>query len=516
MFESRPIVKPFLVPRPQTLRLGKLLALTALALGGLPLTASSADANINLGSAKQVIDGFGASSAWCGAINDNVMNALYGDLGYSILRLRIEENIGDNWKTGNFNSWAAELSNAKKASAKGAIVFASPWNPPKSMQENFTKTGDASAQRLRVDKYSEYVDYLNAYVKYMKDNGVNLHAVSVQNEPDYAQDWNWWTPTEMLNFLKTHAGQINSKVMAPESFQFLKNMSDPILNDATALANTDIFGLHLYGTPVNQFAYPLYQQKGAGKKIWMTEHYFDTDGMTDVMNFAKELHDCMVTGNMNAYVYWWITWPNGLANSNGTIFKRAYVLGQFAKHIRPGYVRTDATATPNTNVYVSSYTGNNKVVVVAVNNGTGAVSQKFNIQGGSTTQLLSSWNTTSSANMAAASSYTTTNGSFTASLPPQSITTFVGNLTRVSVQPRTPLAGGSSRFTATFQQGRIVVTPSETVMDYAVTVRMLDGKTVSTHLSNRGSLEIPVDRNGVFLLELSSAGIVDHAVVQGY
>jgi glucuronoarabinoxylan endo-1,4-beta-xylanase len=81
---------------------------------------------INPGKTNQMIDGFGASSAWCGAIGDNVMNSLYGDLGYSILRLRIEEGIGDAWKTGNYNSWAPELSNAKKANAKGAKVFASP------------------------------------------------------------------------------------------------------------------------------------------------------------------------------------------------------------------------------------------------------------------------------------------------------------------------------------------------------------------------------------------------------
>ncbi len=386
---------------------------------------------VNLGKNNQVIDGFGASSAWCGAIGDNVMNALYGDLGYSILRLRIEEGIKDNWKTGNFSSWAPELSNAKKASAKGAVVFASPWNPPPSMQENFTKSGDASAQRLRYDKYAEYVDYLNAYVKYMKDNGVNLHAISVQNEPDYATDWNWWTPTEMLNFMKNNAGNINCKVIVPESFQYLKNMSDPILNDATAFANMDILGFHLYGTPVNQLAYSLFQQKkGTDKKAWMTEHYFDTDGIADIMAMSKELHDCMVTGNMNAYVYWWITWPNGLANSNGTIFKRAYVLGQFAKFIRPGYYRVEATATPATNVYVSAYTGSGKAVIVAVNTGTSAVNQSFSIQNG-TLKSVSPYTTDNTRNMQAGTNIAVSNNSFSVQLPAQSITTFVGDLGNV-------------------------------------------------------------------------------------
>jgi O-glycosyl hydrolase len=65
----------------------------------------AADVTVDVASTKQVIDGFGASSAWCGTIGDAVMNSLYGDLGFSILRVRIEEGIGDNWKTGNFDAF---------------------------------------------------------------------------------------------------------------------------------------------------------------------------------------------------------------------------------------------------------------------------------------------------------------------------------------------------------------------------------------------------------------------------
>ncbi|HEX2926748.1 MAG TPA: carbohydrate-binding protein [Ruminiclostridium sp.] len=396
------------------------------------VSAATGDATVNFSSTKQSISGFGASSAWCGAINDSVMNSLYGDLGYSILRLRIEEGIGDNWKNGNFNSWASELSNAKKASAKGAKVFASPWNPPASMQESFSKSGDSDPKRLRYDKYTEYVQYLNTYVKYMKDNGVNLYAISVQNEPDYANDWTWWTPQEMLNFMKNYAGSINCKVIAPESFQFLKNMSDPILNDATALENMDILGCHFYGTSTSNMAYPLYQQKGAGKELWMTEKYWDDDTIGNIMGMSKEIHDAMVTGNMNAYVYWWITWPNGLATSSGQIYKRAYVLGQYSKFIRPGYNRVDATAAPKTGVYVSAYTGDKKAVIVAINQGTSAVSQNFVLQNATGLTKVSSYVTDSSHNLAAGASINVSGDAFTAQLPAQSITTFVGDLGSVT------------------------------------------------------------------------------------
>jgi glucuronoarabinoxylan endo-1,4-beta-xylanase len=293
------------------------------------------------------------------------------------------------------------------------------------MQESFTRNGVANQKRLSYSMYATYAQYLNAYVTYMKNNGVNLYAISVQNEPDYASTWTWWTPAEMLNFVKNNAGSITCKVIAPESFQFIKNMSDPFMNDPVGLANVDIIGGHLYGTPLSNFAYPLFQEKGTGKSLWMTEHYFDTDGITDIMNMSKEIHDCMVTGQMNAYVYWWITYGNGLATSSGTIYKRAYVLGQFAKFIRPGYYRVDATANPTSNVYVSAYKGDNTLVIVAINTGNSSVSQKFTIQNG-TVSTVSSYATDNSRNLVAGSAINVTSNSFTAQLPAQSITTFVG------------------------------------------------------------------------------------------
>jgi glucuronoarabinoxylan endo-1,4-beta-xylanase len=414
----------------------RLLSVAAIGLATIPVVAggraaNAADATVDLAAAKQLIRGFGASSAWCGTISTSIMNALYKDLGYSILRVRIEEGIGDAWSSGSFSAWAPELANAKNAIANGAIVFASPWNPPASMK---------SGGKLITSKYGDYAKYLLAYVKYFADNGAPLYAVSIQNEPDYANDWTAWTATDLLNFLKEQGATLSSatKVMMPESFQFRHPMSDPSLNDATVASYISIIGGHLYGAGLA--AYPLATDKG--KELWETEHYFDDDTIGNVMKLGKEVHDCMVTASMNAYVYWWITWPNGLANSNGTIFKRAYALGQYAKYVRPGYYRVDATAAPATNVNVSAYKGDDKVVIVAVNTGTGSVNQSFVVRGGTVSQV-SSWQTTASSNMTAGQTYQASGGSFTAALPGQSITTFVGSLSGVVGPDGGPATGGA-------------------------------------------------------------------------
>ncbi len=409
-----------------------LACLTALPLMLTPTNVSAAsDANINLSSQKQVIRGFGGINhpAWIGDLTAAQRETAFGNdqnqLGFSVLRI---------WVDPDRNNWSRELATAKRAIEKGAIVFASPWNPPSSMVETFNRNGDTNAKRLRYDKYAAYAQHLNDFVTYMKNNGVNLYSISVQNEPDYAHDWTWWTPQEILRFMKENAGSIQgAKVMAPESFQYLKNISDPILNDPQALANMDILGAHLYGTQFSNFAYPLFKQKGAGKELWMTEVYYpnsdnnSADRWPEALDISYHMHNAMVEGDFQAYVWWYIRRSYGPMKEDGTISKRGYNMAHFSKFIRPGYVRVDASKNPDTNTFVSAYKGNNRVVIVAINRGTSAVSQKFVLQNGNAS-TVSSWVTDASRNLASQPAINVSNRAFTAQLPARSVTTFVANL----------------------------------------------------------------------------------------
>ncbi|MDP4179551.1 MAG: dockerin type I domain-containing protein [Bacillota bacterium] len=395
------------------------------------LTKAASDVTVNLSSEKQLIKGFGGINcpAWGVDLTTAQRETAFGNgtnqLGFSVLRIFVD---------GNKNNWSKELPVAKAAVAHGAIVFASPWNPPSDMIEKFTRNGVANQQRLRYDKYDAYAQHLNDFAKYMKDNGVPLYAISVQNEPDYASTWTWWTPQEMLNFMKNNAGAItNCKVMAPESFSYVKSMSDPILNDPQALANMDILGTHTYGTSVSNFPYPLFKQKGAGKELWMTEVYVpnsddnSADRWPEALDVAVHMHNGMVEAEFQAYVWWYIRRQYGPMKEDGTISKRGYMMAHFSKYIRNGYLRVDATKSPNTNVYVSAYKGDNKVVIVAINKNTSAVSQKFILQNGSTSSVTPIV-TTGSQNLVTGSNISVSGGAFTAQLPAQSVTTFIGTL----------------------------------------------------------------------------------------
>ncbi|MFI8624561.1 glycoside hydrolase family 30 beta sandwich domain-containing protein [Bacillus altitudinis] len=387
---------------------------------------SAADANINLNAERQVIRGFGGMNhpAWIGDLTAPQRETAFGNgqnqLGFSILRIYVDENR---------NNWSREVATAKRAIEHGALVIASPWNPPSSMVETFNRNG-SPAKRLKYNQYAAYAQHLNDFVTYMKNNGVNLYAISVQNEPDYAHEWTWWTPQEILRFMRENAGSINARVIAPESFQYLKNISDPILNDPQALRNMDILGAHLYGTQISQLPYPLFKQKGAGKELWMTEVYYpnsdnnSADRWPEALGVSEHIHHSMVEGDFQAYVWWYIRRSYGPMKEDGMISKRGYNMAHFSKFVRPGYVRIDATKSPEPNVFVSAYKGNNQVVIVAINKNNAGVNQHFVVQNGTVSQA-SRWVTSGSSNLQPGTDLNISGNQFWAHLPAQSVTTFV-------------------------------------------------------------------------------------------
>ena len=51
----------------------------------------------------------------------------------------------------------------------------------------------------------------------------------------------------MRTFMADYAGGINTKVMMPETFNYLPSYGDVILDNPAASANTDIAAFHWYG-----------------------------------------------------------------------------------------------------------------------------------------------------------------------------------------------------------------------------------------------------------------------------
>ena len=403
-----------------------------------PPPINGAMTTVDFGTTHQTIRGFGGAESWMPTSTlGPAINALFGtgsnQIGLSIFRIRIDPS-----STSAGTQWDNELTNAKNAINAGSNVsiMATPWTPPPTWKINIPDVTNPVAEgSLNPTDYANYANYLASYVTYAANKGVNLYAISMQNEPDANVTYEScaWTPAEMDAWVaQLPAGLFGStKLIMPESEGFNTAFSDPALNDLNAVGKIGVIGGHIYGTAPT--AYPA--AVAAGKELWMTEHFLSPSGaqpaIADALAAAKEIHDSMTIGQYNAYVWWWaIDWnPGGGVTNYGLVDTSSnpnyygWAMAQFSRFVRPGYVRVDAAySTPN--VYVSAYSGAGHSVIVAINIGTSDVSQPFTIKNQAITSLLP-YQTTATATVAQQASVNVSGGQFTYILPAQSITTFV-------------------------------------------------------------------------------------------
>jgi O-glycosyl hydrolase len=368
----------------------------------------AATVNVDLNTTNQTIRGFGGMNfpRWIGTLTNAQVDTAFGNgsgqIGLTILRCDVPPSTGN---------WSGEVSAAVRAISHGAIVFASPWSPPASYKYGGSTTGGY----LLPEHYDDFANYLSDFADYMSSNGAPLYAISVQNEPDYLPSYEscGYTAEQMLAFLNSSASVIPTRVIAPEITGFDSDYMDTVASSSEC----NIVAIHIYGGG-GYYSYP-------GKEYWMTEHYTTSnvsgDLWPDALEVGTEIHDCMIN-NMNAYVWWYIRRSYGPIAEDGHITKRGYVMSQFAKFVRPGYIRINATENPSSGVYVTAYKEGSTLVIVAINQNSSSSSVTFSLSGG-TVDSFTKYETTSSNNVSDQGSVGSTD-----TLAANSISTYVGTI----------------------------------------------------------------------------------------
>ena len=401
--------------------------------GDKPETVSAAStATVNLSKTYQYIRGFGGIDLpeWQGySLSDADLAKAFGNgkdqLGLTVLRVFVNPDK---------NQWSKGLKTAQYASKAGATLFATPWEPPSNLAEKYSNS-NVGKLHLPKQNYGAYAQHLNDFGNYMKQNGAPIYSISVQNEPDFAKEWTYWSPDETTDFLANYGDKITStRLMSPETFQYGawgngRDYYNKVLQNQKAMANCDLFGTHFYGTPRSKMDFPALES--CGKEIWMTEVYVPNSEQNsanrwpEAIQVAENIHNGLVVGNMSAYTWWYIKRHYSLLDqTTGAITKRGYMMAQYSKYVRPGYRRTEVTEEPQSNVLVSAYKGDsNKVVIVAINKGTTEVNQQFEISGQTITEAI---RYRSSGNENLAESKMSPSGSgFNSQLPANSVSTYV-------------------------------------------------------------------------------------------
>ena len=363
----------------------------------LASSAQSAEATIDRDSKHQTIEGFGffgAHDVWWGSssdvVNEDWVRLVIDDLGITMWRNEYYPPADDI--SGQDADWDKQrpvvelfkqVADERRVPLKFLLTV---WSPPASMKcevvddeilegtphPDGTKGGGALCPSQR----SEFAAWLVEGLDLHADVGVDVYALSFQNEPFfwqsynscfYAQDWYAETLADIGPIIKASYPEVklfgSENMLEIECGRSDAGEFDPwwytgiLLDQPTALNQLDAWAVHGYSdgvnaTPTSKMARLWSEFYGAvgdtGKPVWMTE----TSGYDDsweggelpgAIDLAQGMYAALRYGDLSAWVWWQGSelgggGPSEYALMGGTEYlgKRYYVSKNFYRFIRPG------------------------------------------------------------------------------------------------------------------------------------------------------------------------------------
>jgi O-glycosyl hydrolase len=306
---------------------------------------------------------------------------------------------------------------------------------------------------LDPSKYSAYGQWLAQGIKNYADAGVDLFAISPQNEPMFVESYNSCVYDVDATKLNSYAKMVaavapvvkqaypNVKIFGTENMLELEGQQwfySAMMTTAGWNA-IDVLAYHGYQDGVaptagSQLAtYWTYVRTNwdtpRGKTAWMTETSGYTDGWSDTngaRTLAFAIYSALAYGQAAAWIWWQGSELGGAPGQytlmGGTQYlgKRYYVSKNFYRFIRPGARMLKVTSNDASLFVVAfAHPTSGAFTVVAINTGT---SDKTLALGGSgVPSTFTAYRTSASENCATVG--TVTNGSIT--LKADSVTTLV-------------------------------------------------------------------------------------------
>jgi glucosylceramidase len=269
-------------------------------------------------------------------------------------------------------------------------IIASPWSPPTWMKTNGASMGGHLLEKY----YATYANYFVKYIQAMKQHGITIHAITLQNEPEHGGN----NPsllmdaTEQANFLAKYVGpQLKAAHMNTEVILFDHNADHPnypiaVLNNAAANKFAAGTAFHLYLG--NEAALSQVHNAHPAKKLMFTEQWTGAKG-----EFGGDLMwhlEHIVIGTINNWSTAVIEWnlaadamynphtPGGCTECKGAFTIQGdsvsrnvsyYIIGQASKYIPVGAIRADMQSNNNAIKSTGFVLPNGKNAGIIVNTG---------------------------------------------------------------------------------------------------------------------------------------------------
>lgn len=276
-------------------------------------------------------------------------------------------------------------------------IIATPWTAPTWMKTNGSFVGGS----LKPEYYNVYARYFVKYLQAMQAAGINITAVTPQNEPLNAYN----NPAMLMQsneedaFVKNYLGpqfqanHINTKIIIYDHNLDHPEYATAILSDPAAYPYIDGSAFHLYAGNINTMS--SVHSMFPNKNLYFTEQATFSNG-----SFHQDLDwhvQNLIVGAIRNWSKNVLEWnlasdPNQALHTNGgcstclgaltigtsvTRNVSYYIIAHAAKFVRPGSVRIASSLPDNLpNVAFKTPTGNKVLIVL----NTGLSATTFNIR----------------------------------------------------------------------------------------------------------------------------------------
>ena len=266
-------------------------------------------------------------------------------------------------------------------------IMASPWSPPAWMKTNKSTVGGS----LLLEYYDAYALYFVKYIQSMHDEGIEIDAITIQNEPlhDGNNPSMHMSSSEQTSFISQSLGplflqnQIETKIIIYDHNADRIDYPISVLNDFSARQYIEGSAFHLYGGDINDLS--LLKSLHPDKNLYFTEQWVGAPG--DLYGDLRWHIRNLIIGASRNWCKTVIEWnlasddkqkphTDGGCSSclgavtikNNNVLRNTayYVIAHASKFIPPGSVRVYSSSTsslPN----VAFITPENKIVTVVLN-----------------------------------------------------------------------------------------------------------------------------------------------------
>jgi O-glycosyl hydrolase len=400
---------------------------------------------VDLGATRQVIQGFGSSNrVWVDPHLPNapnvsvpadaqarILTSLYGRLGLTRVRDVLDQGV-QKTPGGPFD-FRGKLGDAHIAFVKQAKRFGlKTYFPGPVYLEPWMRAEDPGA----------YVDWAMAMLQRWRGQGLEPPLYAPLNEPMVAGDFppQWFHDVVVRLGQRLRAAGFKTKLVIPDD----QNPTDAykrsvaVLEDPQARQYVAALAYHVYQW--NREDMVRMRQLASKYKlpVWMTE--YSTQNYKDwssAFDWAERMHVLLTDGGVNAVDYMWgyfgswvrtdtmlsIDFDNGVFRSFSPT-PLYWLTGQYSRYVRPGYIRVSSTPSSGA-VLTSAYRGPKRAIIVATNPTGSMQTIQVTVRGGKLKGLLRPVRSSANEQWKSLASVAPRGGAFSATLPPQSVTTFV-------------------------------------------------------------------------------------------